>query len=162
MIQASDTFFSTPIRISSQSFTTDAHFDCVSMISQTLDELTKSSGILAMTPRQSSDSSVVLTSHVEVLCHVVKMLQDNVKTGAKKLKEKENLIEILEPQIQELHAKLKSLPDRETFDQVNQAMASLDVEHKALRAKVLDSKVEIQELEQTCKNHVSSIVECVI
>ena len=57
-MQRADTFL-TPLRKSKLDEVSDdqMHSDCVHMISQTFENLAKSGGVFAMTPRQSSDSS---------------------------------------------------------------------------------------------------------
>jgi hypothetical protein len=125
----------------------------VYLISQTLEHVAKSSGVLAMTPRQSSDSSTALINHVEVLCQVIPLLQDNIRISASKLKD-------IDQQNQVLSRKLASLHEERNLQSNKQSSLDIQGQNQLMAATIVTSKMQIQELEETCRHNVRINVCC--
>jgi hypothetical protein len=121
------------------------HADCMLLISQTLENLSKSGAVLALTPRQSSDASTTLVNHVELLCHVITLLQDNVKISALKLTESEQ-------RSQHFSRKLESIP--ETLQSNKHTFLELQRQNELMAATIVSSKVKLEEVEQNCREQV--------
>ena len=142
----------TPLRTSQ--FDTASHaiddrvnFDCMLLISQTLENLSKSGAVFALTPRQSSDSSTSLINHVELLCHVITLLQDNVKNSALKLTESEQ-------KNQYFSRKLETMPNMETLQSNTRSFLELQRQNELMAATIVSSKLKLEEVEKTCRKHV--------
>jgi hypothetical protein len=153
-MQRAETFF-TPLRQPKPDPAShdQLHSDCVYLISQTLEHVAKSSGVLAMTPRQSSDSSTALINHVEVLCQVIPLLQDNIRISASKLKD-------IEQQNQDLSRKLASLHEEQNLQSNKQSSLEMQSQNQLMAATIVTSKMHIQELAETCRHNVRINVCC--
>lgn len=147
-MQRADTFL-TPLRKSKLDEVSDdqMHSDCVHMISQTFENLAKSGGVFAMTPRQSSDSSTALINHVEQLCSVIPLLQESVTVWALKLKESEQ-------QNRELSRRLQLIPERETLEFQRLSFLELQGQNERMTHEIVSCKLQIQELEELCGKNV--------
>ncbi len=146
-MQRADTFL-TPLRKSKLDEVSDdqMHSDCVHMISRTFENLAKS-GVFAMTPRQSSDSSTALINHVEQLCSVIPLLQESVTIWVLKLKESEQ-------QNRELSRRLQLIPERETLEFQKLSFLELQGQNERITDEIVSSKLKIQELEELCGKNV--------
>ena len=148
-MQRADTFL-TPLRKSKLDEVSDdqMHSDCVHMISQTFENLAKSGGVFAMTPRQSSDSSTALINHVEQLCSVIPLLQESVTMWVLKLKESEQ-------QNRELSRRLQLIPKREETSEFQKlSFLELQGQNERITDEIVSCKLKIQELEELCGKNV--------
>jgi hypothetical protein len=158
LIQTSSSYLTPQLKPSSLSddvSTFDVHTSCVSLISQTLEILSKSGVVFATAPKQSSDSSTELMNHVEALCNVIPLLQDNIRMSAVKMKEIELSDSNIRKQNHELSKMLNiSSQQQRTSDVKMQTMMEIKNQHDFMAESVLSCKMQIQELEKIYQKSV--------
>jgi hypothetical protein len=113
----------------------DQFKECLSLISQTLENVVQSSGVLAMSPKQSSNPLTSVINHVEVLCHAIPFILEQLLISTTKLKQSEQLSTSVMHQNQALQMKLEMMSQQESLD--------------LLAAETVEYKKQLHELEET-------------
>lgn len=119
----------------------DQFKECLSLISETLENVVQSSGVLAISPKQSSNPLTSVINHVEVLCHAIPFVLEQLLISTTKLKQSEQLSASVIHQNQALQMKLEMMSQQETLD--------------LLAAETVEYKKQLHELEETNRTLVN-------
>jgi len=159
--------FLTPLRnsLSAQVSSVDVTSECISLICRTLEDLAKTSGVFAMTPRQSSDPSTALSNHAEVLCNVIPLLQEKNRLFTAKLVDCETLSSQLKQENQQLLTQLESLREYERAQTLeanrielkhSEIISGFKGQIEVMSASLLSCQLKYQELEEMHRKNVNN------